>query len=351
MHKKNTAANATAKDTPRLVVLGIESTAHTFGVAILEGKTILANEKLAYTTESGGMIPAKVGLHHEAAYLPVLQQALQKSGKKLSEIQLVAFSDAPGLGHALRIGAAAARSLSLELGVPLVGVNHCIAHLEIASLVTAAADPVLLYCSGANTQVIAYDQGKYRVFGETLDTGVGNFLDTVARDMGLGFPGGPKIESLSLGAIIDGRLPELISLPYTVKGMDVSFAGLQTNVLQKIQSGSYTQEDLAYSIQESVFAMLVEIAERAMAHIGKSELVLGGGVACNKRLQAMCELMCRERGAKFFCPENQFLVDNAAMIAWTGSIMHLLGGISVDPQLSKIKPYERTDEIIVCWKN
>lgn len=332
------------------LVLGIESTAHTFGIAVLRDRVVLANARRLFTTERGGMIPFQVARHHEDAYLDTLQEALAKAQVRLADIGLIAYSDAPGIGHTLRIGAAAARSLALRLRVPIVGVNHCIAHLEIATLATPAKDPVLLYCSGANTQIIAYDEGKYRIFGETLDTGIGNFLDTFARNLGLGFPGGPKVEQLAKAASADGRTPVLIRLPYAVKGMDVGFAGLETNLLQKIRSGEHDQRDLAYSVQEYVFAMLVEVAERAMAHIGKDELALGGGVACNKRLQEMCRLMCEARGARFFCPPNELLVDNAAMIAWTGLLMHERGGAQVAVEKAGIKPYERTDDVVVTWK-
>jgi N6-L-threonylcarbamoyladenine synthase len=331
------------------IVLGIETTAHTLGVAILKDREVLANVTDTFTTESGGMIPSKVALHHEDAYLPLLRKALEQAKISLKDVELIAFSDAPGIGHTLRIGAAAARSLAMQLGVPLVGVNHCIAHLEITTLTTEAKDPVLLYCSGANTQVIAYDEGKYRVFGETLDVGVGNFIDTFARDLGLGFPGGPKFDKLAAAATEEEKAT-LIPLPYTVKGMDVAFAGLQTNLLQKIKSGSYTKEKLAYSVQEHIFAMLVEVAERALAHVGKNELVLGGGVACSARLQEMCRLMCEARGARFYCPPRQFLVDNAAMIAWTGKVMYERGHIQVEVEKAVIKPYERTDDVIVTWK-
>lgn len=351
------ARTAMSKKEPSIivdVVLGIESTAHTFGVSIIKGRDVIANITDSFTTESGGMIPAKVAQHHGDIYPIMLERALQvakeKAGVDIEDIGLIAYSDSPGMGHTLRIGAAAAKSLALRLRVPLVGVNHCIAHLEVTRLVTRASDPVLLYCSGANTQVIAYDEGKYRIFGETLDTGVGNFLDTLARDMGLGFPGGPKIERLALNASVDGRTPTLITLPYSVKGMDVAFAGLQTNMLQKLKSGAFSKEDLAFSAQETVFAMLVETAERAMAHIGKEELVLGGGVGCNKRLQEMCRIMCEERGARFFCPENQYLVDNAAMIAWTGKMMFERGGVRTDVESAGIKPYERTDDVEVTWR-
>ena len=194
-----------------------------------------------------------------------------------------------------------------------------------------------MHASGANTQIIAYEGKKYRVFGETLDTGIGNFLDKFARELGYGFPGGPRIYELSLKA------DKFIELPYVVKGMDVSFSGILTNLKNKI--GKYSEEDLAYSCQETVFAMLIETAERAMAHTNKKELALGGGVACNARLQEMAKIMCRERGAKLFVPENQYLVDNAAMIAYLGSKMYKKKKkYDID-----INPSQRTDDVGVFW--
>ena len=236
-----------------------------------------------------------------------------------------------------------AKELASKLNVPLVGVNHCISHLEIGKLMTKAKNPVLLYASGANTQIIAYDGGKYRVFGETLDQGVGNALDQFARHIGLGFPGGPKIEKLAL----NGK--NYIELPYVVKGMDVSFSGILTNLKQKHNSKKFTNEDLAYSFQETIFAMLVEVSERAMAHTGKNELVIGGGVGCNKRLREMCKIMCEERNAKFFSPPNEVLVDNGLMIGWQGILQKKQGTKNYDS--IDIKPYERTDDVEVKWRD
>ena len=174
-------------------VLGIESTAHTFGVAVVDwdGK-IVSNEKDSYTTESGGMIPIEVRKHHVEVGDEVYGKAV--SGIDEGDIVAVAFSNAPGLAPCLLEGMVFAKKVAERLGVPIVCVNHCIAHLEIGSSV-GAKDPVMLYASGANTQVIAYESGKYRVFGETLDLGVGNFIDTIARYMGLGFPGGLRFKS------------------------------------------------------------------------------------------------------------------------------------------------------------
>jgi len=324
--------------------LGIESTAHTFGAAVAgsDGK-ILSNEKKLFTTESGGIIPQQAAEHHAQVCDEVIKNALKKAGKKIKDIKLISYSQSPGLGHCLRIGAMAARSLSAIYRKEIIGVNHCIAHLEIGRLKTDAKDPVLLYVSGANTQVIAYEGKKYRIFGETLDMGCGNFIDTFARYIGLGFPGGPKIYELSLKA------KNFVPLPYTVKGMDVSFSGLLTNLQQKFDSGMYEKEDLAFSMQETVFAMLVEVAERAMAHTGKEELLLGGGVACNKRLQEMAKIMCEERGAKCFTPPNEFLADNAAMIAWQG-ILQFNAGERLKIEKADVRPYLRTDEIKVGWR-
>lgn len=326
-----------------MLVLGIESTAHTFGASVINDENILSNCKDAYTTKNGGMIPHKVADHHVEVCDTVIAQALKDAHITIHDVELIAYSRSPGLGHALRIGAAVARSLALQHTIPLIGVNHCIAHLEIGRLLTPAQDPVLLYASGANTQIIAYEGKRYRIFGETLDIGVGNFLDSFGRDLGLGFPAGPKIESLAKKGA--EQEVSIIPLPYSVKGMDVSFGGLQTKLKTLIKKGTYSKEQLCYSVQETVFAMLVEISERAMAHGEKKELLLGGGVACNKRLQEMCSVMAQERGAISYAPQNQFLVDNAAMIAWTGLKMSQERCALSKPEDADIDPYERTDEV------
>lgn len=321
-----------------MICLGIESTAHTFGVGIVKDKKVLANVINSYTTKSGGIIPVNASEHHIEVCDKVINEALNKAKIKLKDVDLISFSQGPGIGHCLRIGAMIARSLSLILNKPIIGINHCIAHLEIGKLLTKAKDPVLLYASGANTQIIAFEGGKYRIFGETLDSGVGNFLDAFARHIGLGFPGGPKLDKLSQ------KGKNFIELPYVVKGMDVSFGGILTNLKQKFNSKKYTNEDLAYSMQETVFAMLLEVSERAMFHCNKKELLLGGGVACNTRLQEMAKIMCTENGSKCFILENQFNVDNGAMIAWLGLKEYNEGKRQIIGN-TEIRPYWRTDEV------
>lgn len=343
-----------------VIVLGVESTAHTFGVGIVNDGKVLANRRDMYNTEEGGIIPVDAANHHRRISCEIYSQALSDAGITEGEIDAIAFSQGPGLPPCLLAGRDFARDLALRLGKPLVSVNHCVAHLEVGRM-TGAKDPVLLYCSGANTQVIAYASGKYRVFGETLDVGVGNFIDNFARYAGIGFPGGPMVEKFAKSG------NELIELPYKVKGMDIALSGILTNLRQKLEKG-YRVEDLSYSLQETVFAMLVETAERALAHVGKRELLLGGGVACNSRLQEMSRIMCEERGCEFFVPERSLLVDNGAMIAYLGEII-FNSEIKRQPTADSrqpnanicwerkdiekidILPRQRTDQVEVGWKN
>jgi N6-L-threonylcarbamoyladenine synthase len=331
-----------------VIILGIESTAHTFGVAVVKDGQVLSNVRDMYTTEKGGIIPVESAKHHREVADRLYNEALEKSQVNEKEITAIAFSQGPGLAPCLVAGLHFTKELSKKLNLPVVPVNHCVSHLEIGRL-TGANDPVLLYASGANTQIIAYAAGKYRVFGETLDIGVGNFIDTFAREAGLGFPGGPKIAAFAEQC---SSKDKLLELPYAIKGMDVSFSGIQTKLKQMLASGKYKIEDLSYALQETVFAMLIEASERALAHTGKKELLLGGGVACNKRLQEMAKIMCEERGCKMFVPENQFLVDNAGMIGFLGEIMFNAGIYTKLEDVVKldINPRERTDEVEVKWK-
>lgn len=343
------------------MILGIESTAHTFGIGVVDTENqrffvlknskessgkgkILCNIKDSYTTEKGGIIPMEAAKHHAGVAEVVYQKALKEAGISEKEIKAIAISNAPGLPPCLVEGMKFAKKKAFQLNVPLISVNHCVAHLEIGKI-TGARDPILLYASGANTQIIAYAAGKYRVFGETLDIGVGNFIDNFARIAGIGFPGGPKIQKIAENG-------SYIELPYSIKGMDVTFSGMLTKLKQMYENNKYEVKDLAFSLQETAFAMLVEAAERALAHTGKKELVLGGGVACNTRLQEMCRIMCEERGAKFFVPDNEFLVDNGAMIAYLGEIMWKAGILTDVNDIEKldIEPRQRTDEVEVGWR-
>lgn len=321
-----------------MICLGIESTAHTFGVGIVtsEGK-ILANVKKVFTTETGGMIPNEVAKHHEQICDSVAEEALKTADLKIDDISLISYSRGPGLAPALRVGMDVAKKISKENKKPLIGVNHCVAHLTIGQLCTGSKDPVFLYVSGVNTQIIAEAGGRYRIFGETLDIGIGNALDKFGREAGLGFPAGPKIEEMA-------KKGKYIAMPYVVKGMDTSFAGIVTFAVNLIKKGEKI-EDVCHSFQETSFAMLTEVSERALAHCEKNELLLIGGVAANKRLCEMLGKMCKQRGAKFFAVPLQYAGDQGAMIAWQGILEF---GKSKEKEID-IYPYERTDEIEIVW--
>jgi glycoprotease/Kae1 family metallohydrolase len=225
-----------------------------------------------------------------------------------------------------------------------VGVNHCVAHVEIGRVATGAADPLTLYVSGGNTLVSGYESGRYRIFGETLDIAVGNCLDTFARAAGLEYPGGPDIERKAA----EGK--KLIPLPYTVKGMDLSYSGLLTAVTAELQTGRHSVEDLCFSLQETAYAMLGEITERALAHTGKPELLLTGGVAANKRLGGIIRSIAEEHGAKPYVVPIRLATDNGAMIAWTG-ILAYNSGIRTPVEESHVNPGWRMDQVEVPWRS
>ncbi|NLL94682.1 MAG: bifunctional N(6)-L-threonylcarbamoyladenine synthase/serine/threonine protein kinase [Thermoplasmatales archaeon] len=325
------------------LTLGIEGTAHTFGVGIVDsdGK-VLANAIDMFRPETGGLHPREAANHHGEVAAPTIRKAVAEAGVTLGDIGLVSFSRGPGLGPCLRMAATAARALSSALGVPIMGVNHCIAHIEIGRVATGCDDPVLLYASGGNTQVIAYSGGRYRIFGETLDVGIGNMFDKLGRDLGLGYYAGPKIEKLAMSG------GELLELPYSVKGMDVAFSGIMTAALALRRKG-HSLEDIAFSVQETCFAMLVEVTERAMAHVGKDELLLGGGVVQNMRLREMAATMASERGARMFVPDARLCVDNGAMIAWLGRLMYE-SGVRMPIGETVVEQRFRTDEVDVTWR-
>jgi N6-L-threonylcarbamoyladenine synthase/protein kinase Bud32 len=257
-------------------------------------------------------------------------------------IDAVAFSRGPGLGPCLRIVGTAARALAGRLDVPLVGVNHMVAHLEIGRHRSGFDSPVCLNASGANAHLLGYHGGRYRVLGETMDTGVGNALDKFTRHVGWSHPGGPKVEAHAK----DG---EYLELPYVVKGMDFSFSGIMSAAKDAADDGEAV-EDICFGLQEHVFGMLTEVAERALSLTGADELVLGGGVGQNARLREMLEEMCAERGAEFYAPEPRFLRDNANMIALVGAKMAAAGDTISIPD-SAVDPNFRPDQVDVTWRD
>lgn len=324
-----------------MISLGIEGTAEKTGVGIVDDEgNILGMAGKQLFPEKGGIHP-RIAAEHHAKWIPqLIPQAVEEAGISYNDIDLISFSQGPGLGPALRIVATSARTLALSLNKPIIGVNHCIGHVEIGKLDTGAVNPVSLYVSGGNSQVIAFESGRYRIFGETLDIAIGNCLDHFGRETGLGHPGGPVIEKLA-------KSGSYVDLPYVVKGMDFSFSGLLSAALREHEKGT-SIEDICYSLQETAFAMLVEVTERALSHTQKDEVMLCGGVSANTRLREMLNTMAVEHGAKFYMPQMKLCGDNGVMIAWLGLLMHNQFG-PMDIKDTGIIQRFRTDEVDIPW--
>uniref|UniRef100_A0A8D0NVP1 N(6)-L-threonylcarbamoyladenine synthase n=1 Tax=Sus scrofa TaxID=9823 RepID=A0A8D0NVP1_PIG len=311
-------------------VLGFEGSANKIGVGVVRDGTVLANPRRTYVTPPGtGFLPGDTARHHRAVILDLLQEALTEAGLTSQDIDCIAYTKGPGMGAPLVSVAVVARTIAQLWNKPLVGVNHCIGHIEMGRLITGATSPTVLYVSGGNTQVIAYSEHRYRIFGETIDIAVGNCLDRFARVLKISNDPSPgyNIEQMAK------RGKKLVELPYTVKGMDVSFSGI-----------------LKHMCFETVFAMLVEITERAMAHCGSQEALIVGGVGCNIRLQEMMETMCQERGARLFATDERFCIDNGAMIAQAGWEMFQAGHRTPLSESGVTQRY-RTDEVEVTWRD
>lgn len=324
-----------------MICLGIECTAHTFGIGIVDSDgRILSNERDMYKAPAGkGIIPAEAAEHHKKVSERILKSALEKAKIELGEIDFIAYSAGPGLPPTLLAGEKFAEGLAKKIKKKLIPVNHPVAHLEIGILTTEAKDPVYVYLSGGNTQIIAFTEGRYRIFGETEDIAIGNCFDVFAREVGLPMPGGPGVEMIA-------RSGKYVELPYVVKGMDLSFSGILTKARRLFRSG-VPKEDLAFSMQEVCFSMLTEVTERAVAHTNKKEVLLVGGVVANKRLQAMMRKMCEDRGANMFVVPEEYSGDQGAMIAWVG-ILSEKSGYKQKIE-DKINPNWRIDQVEITW--
>ena len=214
-------------------------------------------------------------------------------------------------------------------------------HVAIGRKVTGAKDPIMLYVSGGNTQVISHYNGRYRVMGETMDIGLGNLLDKLGRDLGYPFPGGPQIEKLAL----QGK--KLLELPYSVKGMDTSFSGIYTAAREHLRKGN-SREDVCLSVQEYSFAMLLEVLERGLHQTSKNEILLAGGVAKNLRLREMISELASDLGIKAHLTADQYCMDNGAMIAQGGLLMYE-NGYRMGLEDSTIDQRFRIDQVEAPW--
>ncbi|GAA5974674.1 hypothetical protein JCM5350_001241 [Sporobolomyces pararoseus] len=426
-----------------LLALGLEGSANKLGVGLIlhsppsGGGTsatgdpgtvsILSNIRHTYVTPPGeGFLPSDTARHHKRWINEVVDKALKQGNVNMKDVDVVCFTKGPGMGAPLQTVALVARTLALMYNKPLVGVNHCVGHIETGRLITNSPSPIVLYVSGGNTQVIAYSQQRYRIFGETLDIAVGNCLDRFARIIGLSNDPSP-------GANIESEAKKgkrLLPLPYATKGMDIMLGGIlhaveaytrdprfrpnegsskaRTNsektkmvgqeerrrraegqgpqaALQDIgfslersnppqaslptttRDGETTESkeevheeeeeeediitpaDLCFSLQETIFSMLVEITERAMAHAGGKEVLIVGGVGCNKRLQEMMGIMAGERGGNIFATDERFCIDNGIMIAHAGLLSWRMGYETPLAETACTQRF-RTDEVLVNWR-
>jgi N6-L-threonylcarbamoyladenine synthase len=423
-----------------VLALGIEGSANKIGVGIVRYRRgaadkgaesdydILSNPRKTYITPPGqGFLPRETAWHHQAHVTAMVRQALKDAKLTLDDIDVICYTKGPGMGGPLRSCAVCARTLSLigntknnidgkRRPIPMVGVNHCVAHIEMGRVATSCSNPVVLYVSGGNTQVIAYSNGRYSIFGETIDIAVGNCLDRFARVLGLSNDPSPgynieqrakqpnvvsmpteqwkkyqetkKDESVSPSSHVvhnsDGTTtistpPRYIDLPYVVKGMDVSFSGLLTFIEKQAQTqlvnGACTANDLCYSLQETIFAMLVETTERAIAHTQADTVLIVGGVGCNVRLQDMMRDMVAERthhrrfrhytspkvlSTTFEPPrtkdevtlcamDSRYCIDNGAMIAQAGIFAFQMDACTPLAETFCTQRY-RTDAVDVIWR-
>ena len=294
--------------------LGIESTAHTFSCAVIEKKNnkgrILSDIKKIYRPASGeGIHPREASRHHIENSADVLSECLATAKTTIKDIDIISYAAGPGLGPCLRVGAVVARSLSSFYKIPIYPVNHAIGHIELGKLLTNAKNPLVLLVSGGHTMILAFVKNQWRVFGETLDITLGQLLDQFGRSIGFASPCGKNIEEFA------SKSSTYVTLPYSVKGNDVSFSGLLSatkSVAKKNKS------DACFSLQETAFAMICETVERALSFTGKKELMIVGGVAANKRLSAMLNDVCKRHGCNFFIVPIQYAGDCGSQICWTG---------------------------------
>lgn len=297
-----------------MIGLGVESTAHTFSCAILEkkgkqGKILSDVRKIYRPPEGEGIHPREASRHHIENSAIVLSECLQESGITIKDLDIISYAAGPGLGPCLRVGAVVARSLASYYDIPIYPVNHAIGHIELGKLLTGAKNPLVLLVSGGHTMLLAFLNKQWRVFGETLDITLGQLLDQFGRSLGFASPCGKNIESLATST------SNYVLLPYSVKGNDVSFSGLLSATKSIIPQN---KADACFSLQETAFAMISEVVERALSFTNKKELLIVGGVAANKRLSEMLQDVCKRHRCKFFVAPQKYAGDCGSQICWTG---------------------------------
>ena len=301
-------------------ILGIETSCDETAAAVVSrGSDVMSSvvsSQIELHARYGGGVPEVASRAHVELLMPVVAQAVVEAGIGDREIEAVAATYGPGLVGALLVGVSAAKAMSMVWDVPFVAVNHLEAHLYASFLEEPDLEMplVILLVSGGHTSLIVMeDHLRYRVLGSTVDDAAGEAFDKVARHLGLGYPGGPLIDRLS----VDGD-PTAIHFPRAMArdGWDFSFSGVKTAVVNHVRKNPDTPiPDIAASFQEAVVDVLIDKARRAAREIGAKGLCLGGGVAANSRLREKLLDVCVEDGIRAFLPSRAMCTDNAAMVA------------------------------------
>jgi N6-L-threonylcarbamoyladenine synthase len=309
-----------------VLVLGIETSCDETGVAVVEnGKAlrsnVIADQQLLHS-RFGGVVPEVASRAHVDLLHPAVEQACAEAGVTLDDLDAVAVTIGPGLVGALLVGVAAAKAYALALDLPLIGVNHLVAHvyanvLEHGGLPSPA---VVFVVSGGHTSLLVMEaEGEFRMLGQTIDDAAGEAYDKVARVLGLGYPGGPAIDRLAR----EGD-PGAVSFPRSLLDdgtYDFSLSGLKTAVLRHVRAhqDEVAVADVAASFQEAVVDVQVSKILRAAREEGLDTVLLAGGVAANSRLRAKLERAAADRRVRVLAPSPRLCTDNGAMVACAGT--------------------------------
>ncbi len=311
-----------------VLILAIESSCDETAAAVIkDGREVLSNiiySQIALHTVYGGVVPEIASRKHIEKINQVVQRALDEAGKTLKDITAVAVTYGPGLVGALLVGVSFAKALSFAAGIPLVGVHHIEGHISANYIENKDLEPpfaCLVVSGGHSHLVIVKDYGDYEIIGRTRDDAAGEAFDKVARAIGLGYPGGPKIDKIAK----QGN-PQAIYFPRAkvdASAYDFSFSGLKSAVLNylngcRMKGESFQQADVAASFQKAVVDVLVEHSMAAVREYGFTRFAIAGGVASNSSLRSAFEKACGERQVTFYHPSPVYCTDNAAMIGVAG---------------------------------